>query len=44
MSFENIDISDYMSLCIYKYDKPKYGSNCLSFYKHCENGENIIIE
>ena len=32
-----------MNLCIYKYDKPKYGISCLEFYKHCEKGENIII-
>lgn len=29
------------NLCIYKYKKPKYGISCLSFYKHCEQGENI---
>lgn len=32
-----------MNLCIYKYNKPKYGISCLEFYKHCEKGENIII-
>lgn len=32
-----------MNLCIFKYDKPKYGISCLEFYKHCEKGENIII-
>lgn len=32
-----------MNLCIYKYTKPKYGISCLEFYKHCEEGENIII-
>lgn len=26
-----------------KYEKPKYGINCLQFYKHCEHGEHIII-
>ena len=31
------------NLCIYKYEKPKYGINCLQFYEHCEHGENIII-
>ena len=31
------------NLCIYKYNKPKYGISCLEFYKHCEKGENIII-
>ena len=35
---------DPMNLCIYKYDKPKYGITCLEFYKHCEKGENIIIK
>ena len=34
---------DPMNLCIYKYNKPKYGISCLEFYKHCEKGENIII-
>lgn len=33
-----------MNLCIYKYNKPKYGIGCLDFYKHCESGENIIID
>lgn len=32
-----------MNLCIYKYNKPKYGISCLEIYKHCEKGENIII-
>lgn len=32
------------NLCLYKYKKPKYGIDCLNFYKHCEQGENIIIE
>ena len=31
------------NLSIYKYEKPKYGINCLQFYKHCEHGEHIII-
>ena len=31
------------NLCIYKYDKPEYGISCLQFYKHCEQGENVII-
>jgi hypothetical protein len=32
-----------MNLCIYKYHKPKYGITCIEFYKHCEKGDNIII-
>ena len=35
------DQFDCMNLCIYKYNKPKYGINCLEFYKHCESGDNI---
>lgn len=31
------------NLCIYKYNKPKSGINCFQFYKHCEQGKNIII-
>lgn len=31
------------NLCIYKYVKPKFKISCLGFYKHCEQGENIII-
>jgi hypothetical protein len=34
---------DNMSLCIYKYEKPKSGLNALEFYKHCESGKNIIV-
>ena len=40
---EKIDDKDYMNLCIYLYDKPKFGINCLEFYKHCEKGINIKI-
>ena len=32
-----------MNLCIYKYNKPKYGISCLEFYKHCEKGKNLTI-
>ena len=32
-----------MNLCIYEYSEPEYGINVLEFYKHCENGKNIII-
>lgn len=35
---------NYMNLCIYEYSKPDYGINVLEFYKHCENGNNIIIK
>ncbi len=34
---------DPMSLCIYRYKKPRYHIKCLDFYKHCESGDNIII-
>lgn len=36
----NIDL-DY--LCIYKYKKPKFHISLKDFYKHCENGENVLI-
>ena len=36
----NMD-SDY--LCIYKYKKPKAYIGLKDFYKHCENGENVLI-
>lgn len=36
----NMDV-DY--LCIYKYKKPKYHISLKDFYKHCENGENVLI-
>ena len=32
------------NLCIYKYNKPKYGITPLEFSKHCEKGENITWE
>lgn len=35
---------NYMNLYIYEYSKPDYGINVLEFYKHCENGNNIIIK
>ncbi len=36
----NMD-SDY--LCINKYKKPKFHIGLKDFYKHCENGENVLI-
>ncbi len=36
----NMD-EDY--LCIYKYKKPKAHIGLKDFYKHCENGENVLI-
>ena len=33
--------TDY--LCIYKYRKPKFHISLKDFYKHCENGENVLI-
>lgn len=35
---------NYMNLCVYEYTKPKYGLNVFDFYKHCENGKNIIVK
>ena len=32
------------NLCLYKYEKPKYGINCHEFYKHCEQGEKITYK
>ena len=43
IKYELNDSYIHNNLCIYKYEKPKYGINCLQFYKHCEQGENIII-
>ena len=37
------DVYNPYNLCIYKYEKPKYGISSLEFYNHCEKGENIII-
>ena len=37
---KNIDL-DY--LCIYKYNKPKFHIGLKDLYKHCENGENVLI-
>lgn len=34
---------DPMNLCIYDYSKPKYGIGCLEFYKHVEQGKNVIV-
>lgn len=31
------------NLCIFKYDKPKYGLSISEFYAHWEQGENIRI-
>lgn len=30
-------------IVIYKYDKPPFGINSNDFFKHCENGEKVII-
>lgn len=38
-----IKFMDYDYLCVYKYKKPKGNLNLKDFYKHCENGENVII-
>ena len=37
---KNMDV-DY--LCIYKYKKPKAHIGLKDFYKHCEDGENVLI-
>ncbi len=39
----NIRFMDEDYLCVYKYKKPKYHIGLKDFYKHCENGENILI-
>ena len=41
---EKIDDKNYNNLYIYQYSKPNYGIDCLSFYKHCEKGNNIIVK
>jgi len=44
--FKEINSLKYMDLdylCIYKYKKPKAHISLKDFYKHCENGENVII-
>ncbi|MBE6154549.1 MAG: hypothetical protein E7163_03140 [Firmicutes bacterium] len=41
--FNKLNYMDFDYLCIYKYKKPKYHISLKEFYKHCENGENIII-
>lgn len=44
ISTELNGVYNYMNLCIYEYSKPKYGVNVLEFYKHCENGNNVIVK
>ena len=39
----NIKFMDNDYLCVYKYKKPKYHIGLKELYKHCENGENVII-
>lgn len=39
----NLKFMDMDYLCVYKYKKPKFHIGLKDFYKHCENGENIII-
>ena len=41
--FNNLKFMDLDYLCVYKYKKPKFHIGLKDFYKHCENGENIII-
>lgn len=39
----NIKFMDNDYLCVYKYKKPKFHIGLKDFYKHCENGENVLI-
>ncbi len=41
--YNNIKFMDNDYLCVYKYKKPKFHIGLKDFYKHCENGENILI-
>ena len=41
--YNNIKQMDKDYLCIYKYKKPKAHIGLKEFYKHCENGENVLI-
>lgn len=41
--FYNLRFMDIDYLCIYKYKKPKSYIGLKDFYRHCENGENILI-
>ena len=41
--FNNINNMDLDYLCVYKYKKPRFHIGLKDFYKHCENGENIMI-
>ncbi len=43
IKFHNIKFMDMDYLCVYKYKKPKFHIGLKEFYKHCENGENVII-
>ncbi len=43
IKFHNIKFMDYDYLCVYKYKKPKFHIGLKELYKHCENGENVII-
>lgn len=44
--FKKFNCLRYMDLdylCVYKYKMPKFHIGLKDFYKHCENGENVII-
>lgn len=41
--YNSIRKMDKDYLCIYKYKKPKAHIGLKEFYKHCENGENVLI-
>lgn len=41
--FNNLKFMDLDYLCVYKYKKPKFHIGLKEFYKHCENGENVMI-
>lgn len=41
--YNNLKFMDLDYLCVYKYKKPKAHLGLKDYYKHCENGENVII-
>ncbi len=41
--YNKIKFMDEDYLCIYRYKKPKAHISLKEFYKHCEDGENILI-
>ncbi len=41
--YKKLKVIDEDYLCIYKYKKPKFQIGLKDFYKHCEDGENVLI-